>query len=195
MSPDRLFQNGSFGSSYPDMDKMIQMCKILNCNLEDLMDDGVIGEAPLDQKINKKSVNLYMKDFLNFITRSYNMFCSMKFKEKIKFLFEMTCIFAVLLIIGIVLYSLLNHSILSMIGYAPLGHLIANTISNIFAIVSVIVGLIIMLHLYKIRYLDYFVIIEDQNVTKQTINGIKYDIQQKLKKLNEKHDTPFSFSK
>ena len=27
-------------ASYPDMDKIIQMTKILNCTLEDLLDDG-----------------------------------------------------------------------------------------------------------------------------------------------------------
>ena len=32
------------GSSYPDMDKIIELTKILECNLEDLLDDGVIGE-------------------------------------------------------------------------------------------------------------------------------------------------------
>ena len=89
------------GSSYPDMDKILQMCKILNCNLEDLMDDGVLGES-LD-KSNKININNYIKDFLNFITRSYNMFCSMKFKEKIQFLLEMFAIFFVLFIMGVII--------------------------------------------------------------------------------------------
>jgi len=31
------------GSSYPDMDKIISISKILNCTLEDLLDDGVIN--------------------------------------------------------------------------------------------------------------------------------------------------------
>src|SRR5699024_12057824 len=30
------------GLSYPDMDKIISISKILNCTLEDLLDDGVI---------------------------------------------------------------------------------------------------------------------------------------------------------
>lgn len=32
------------GESYPDMAKIIQLCKILNCSLNELMDDGVMGE-------------------------------------------------------------------------------------------------------------------------------------------------------
>ena len=32
------------GESYPDMAKIIQLCKILNCSLNDIMDDGVMGE-------------------------------------------------------------------------------------------------------------------------------------------------------
>ena len=32
------------GTSYPDMDKIIKMTQILNCTLEDLLDDGTIGK-------------------------------------------------------------------------------------------------------------------------------------------------------
>ena len=29
------------GTSVPDMDKMMNLCKILNCSLEELVDDGI----------------------------------------------------------------------------------------------------------------------------------------------------------
>ena len=41
------------GGTYPDMEKILKMCKILNCNLEDLMDDGVIGETTSQKKYIK----------------------------------------------------------------------------------------------------------------------------------------------
>ena len=74
------------GNSYPDMEKMLQMCQILNCHLEDLMDDGSIGNTSIEGSKNKIDLNVCMQDFLNFITKLYNMFVSMRFKEKIKFI-------------------------------------------------------------------------------------------------------------
>ena len=70
------------GSSYPDMEKMIDMCKILNCTLEDLLDDGVVKETNSSNN-TKINFSCYFNDFLKFITRIYNMFCAMKFKDKI----------------------------------------------------------------------------------------------------------------
>ena len=42
------------GESYPDMAKIIQLCKILNCSLNELMDDGVMGEIEPNEKENEK---------------------------------------------------------------------------------------------------------------------------------------------
>ena len=33
------------GTSVPDISKMMELCNILNCTLEDLLDDGVIGSS------------------------------------------------------------------------------------------------------------------------------------------------------
>ena len=55
------------GSSYPDMEKMIAMCKVLNSTLEDLLDDGVIKSSVS----NKFNFNNYVNDFLKFITKIY----------------------------------------------------------------------------------------------------------------------------
>ena len=129
------------GSSYPDMDKMLQMCKILNCNLEDLMDDGVLGENVSNPKASKTNFNIYMKDFLNFITKSYNMFCSMKFKEKIKLIFEMACICVVLLVIGLILFEVLQSFITHITGNTKIGWVISDGITSIFSIVFGVIGL------------------------------------------------------
>ena len=83
------------GQSIPDMEKIMTMCKLLNCNLDDLLDDGVMGKSK--QNDTKLNFGDYFNEFLSFITKSYNMIWSMRFKEKIKCIFEMLFIFLILL--------------------------------------------------------------------------------------------------
>ena len=59
------------GSTYPDMEKMLLLCNILNCTLEELMDDGVIKTS--DMCSNKLNGNNWFNDFLKYITNSYNI--------------------------------------------------------------------------------------------------------------------------
>lgn len=153
--------------SRPDMEKMIQMCKILNCNLEDLLDDGVIGET---KKINKLNMSGYFNDFLKFITKTYNMFFSMTFKNKIKCIIEMLFIFIVLYLIGIVIFEIIDNLIFDLFLYIPtIGEYIHFILDNLFKLALLALGILIFIHLFKIRYLDYYITIEDQNVKEKTI--------------------------
>ena len=84
------------GSSYPDMDKIIQISKILNCTLEDLLDDGTIkGNIESKKNVN---INNYLKEFLDFITKTINMFSRMKFTSGFKCVIEMIIIALIMLI-------------------------------------------------------------------------------------------------
>jgi len=94
------------GDSYPDMAKILQLCKVLDCTLPDIMDDGAFGEEfnqmkkQVDEE-NSTKLNLssYLKGFLEYVTRIYNMFLFMSFKQKMKCLFEM-------IIVGLILFGL-----------------------------------------------------------------------------------------
>ena len=156
------------GISYPDMDKIIQMCKILNCKLEDLLDDGVIKESEKDSKIN---INTYLQDFLSFITKIYNMFASMTFKQKIKFIFEIFLIVITILIIGGIFYLIINEITFNILEIIPFNikHQIDMLLESVYVIILIVLGTIILIHLLKLRYLDYFITIEDQNVSERTI--------------------------
>lgn len=85
------------GESYPDMAKIIQLCKILNCSLNDLMDDGVMGEIVKEEKEDNK--RNYLNDFLQYVTKTYNMFIHMSFRSKVIMLMEMLFIALVITII------------------------------------------------------------------------------------------------
>lgn len=156
------------GASYPDMDKILTMCKILNCNLDDILDDGVIGDTKTSN--NKINFNSYFSDFLNFITKSYNMFWSMKFKEKIKCLFELFLIFIILFVLGMIVYSLLYGLILNNISSLPVvGYITSNLFDPLILVALIILGIVIFLHLFKIRYLDYFITVEDNSVKEKSL--------------------------
>lgn len=191
------------GSSYPDMDKIISMCKILNCNLDDLLEDGIIEGKPTNNKIN---FNNYFNDFLNFITKSYNMFWSMKFKEKIKCLFELIIIFMILFISGMIIYFLVDDLVFdNFLGILGINFIFERFIGPAFIIALIVVGIIIFLHLFKIRYLDYFITIEDNNVKEKStekalseekiIDNKKYIVESPKEKIvirDPKHST-FNF--
>jgi len=165
------------GDSYPDMAKIIQICKILNCTLFDIMDDGVLNEEQFSAKEeeNKEekysSIKKYFNAFLDFVTRSVNMFFQMSFKARLTMIIEMAIIvFVFYLVSNLVLDSaddviwnilnLLPESIYR-ITYRILKYLLSACVS--------ILGIIICVHIYKIRYLDYYVTLTDKNATKQTV--------------------------
>ena len=155
-------------ASYPDMDKIIQMTKILNCTLEDLLDDGTMG---VTKPYNKLNIYSYLQDFLKFITKSYNMFCSMTFKEKIKCLFELSIILLLLIGTFVFLDEITYYVILEVFTKIPvIGYELRDILNNLVIVILLILSIIIFIHLFKIRYLDYFITIEDSNAKHSTMS-------------------------
>lgn len=157
------------GSSYPDMEKIIQICGILNCTLEDILDDGTIKtNSNQNSKIN---INNYIQDLLKFITKTYNMFCSMKIKQRIKCITEILFISLIVFLLGAVIFSIVNSITYNVLNFIPSSakFFIESIFESIYIIILLIIGSIIILHLFKIRYLDYYITIEDKNVDKRTI--------------------------
>lgn len=188
------------GTSVPDISKMMELCNILNCTLEDLLDDGVIGSSkPENTKTTSKN---YFQDFLKYISKVYNMFCSMKFKDILKCLCEMLLIIGILFITGFIISSILESFLFDVFDLIPdIGHYIASFLNGIVVIGLIILALIIFFHLFKIRYLDYYEIIEDKNISEKVIEKpideekrVEYQTPKKEKIIirDPKHTT-FSF--
>lgn len=186
------------GQSYPDMDKMIQMCNILNCTLEDLLDDGTIDKKKSVE--NKINFNNYFDEFLNFITKISNMFSSMNFKQKIKCIFEMITLSCFIALIGFIICNILNKLTYQLTSLLPdfLSYRFYSIFSNLYFLIIFIVAIIILIHLFKIRYLDYFITIEDQNVKEKKIEEpiekkeSKYYVEKPKEKIiirDPKHST------
>jgi len=149
------------GLSIPDMEKIIELCKILNCPIDELLDDGItINHTITRKKTIKEIVDL----ILAFITKTYKMICSMKFIEKIKCLFELCFIVGIQSILYLIIGYILGDLIGNIINFLPyeIYDFVFDTGKFIYVISCFIIGTIITIHLFKARYLNYFVIVSDK---------------------------------
>ena len=142
--------------AYPEMDKIITLCEKFNLNIDDLLHKD-IREVKGEEE-SKKNLNKYVDDFLNFITNTINMFSNMNFKSKCKCLFEQIVIGTVLLVVCLIIGTLGQDLLSGIFGVIPdklyyILHSILHLVYGIFAIMS---SVIIMVHIYKTRYLDYY---------------------------------------
>ena len=172
--------------AYPEMDKVIQISKMFNLNIDELLNQDV-KEINIEKQ-SKTMINKYIDDFLNFITKTIDMFSSMKFKDKCKCLFEQIivgCLLALLfLIIGSILYSVISGFLILLPD--ELGYIFDSVLESIYLIFSLILGSILLIHIFKVRYLDYYVIVkENSNESDSTINNEVKDNEEKVIKNSE----------
>lgn len=186
------------GTSYPDMDKLLQICKILNCTLDDLLDDGSISPNQIQSK--KEDSNNYLQDFLNYITKLLNMFLSMNWKERISCLIEM--LFHVGWMLGIsflCIHFLLTLSNSFIRVFFPYSYRITYFFKFLFLCIFSALDIIIFFHILKVRYLDYYVTIEDQTIKEKTIETeVEQEESKKIRKekiiiRDPKHSISFFF--
>ena len=148
------------GDAYPEMDKMVQICKLFNVNIDDLINNDI--KEVNNNKEAKSSINKFIESFLDYITKTVNMFCSLKFKDKIKCIFEELVIIFILGIGFIILERLLSGTIGSALHVLP--HYIYNPLitifSSLYTLCALIIGVILVLHIFKTRYLDYYKVID-----------------------------------
>lgn len=172
------------GSSVPDMEKMMQLCKILNCNLEDLVDDGVGASSQRKMQEMKITWREYYQEFLDFITKTLNMFWSMRLIEKLKCILEMFCIGFLLYFIWFMLGDMVFSTFYSILSIFPdiMYRIIVTVSSFIYQIFGIVAGFMILIHVFKIRYLDYFITVEDNDTT---VKRMEAPIEEEVKKEKE----------
>ena len=75
------------GQTYPEMDKLLSMCKIFNCTLDELTNDEVT-EIKGNSK-NKNIGNNLIDEMLEIINKTCSVFRKISIKDIIKIIFEM----------------------------------------------------------------------------------------------------------
>lgn len=144
------------GVSYPEMDKLILMTKIFNCTLDDLVNDD-IDDASIMKQVPSKGQN-YIDSLLEFITKTINMFTSMKFSSVMKCIIELTAVAIILYIITGGLYMIAKSIVYAIVPfeYGSTVYAIFYFVGSIFLFLLVALDVVIFFQFYKIRYLDYY---------------------------------------
>lgn len=175
------------GLAYPEMDKVLQICKMFNLNVDELLNQNI--KEVKETKESKANVNKFIDDFLNFITKIIDMFSSMKFKEKIKCLFEQVIVCFILAIVFSIIGGLAAFLLSSIFHILPdvLYYNLSGIAWTIYIVFSIVAGFAILLHIFKVRYLDYYVIVksEDDNIEEKSVNNNNIE-KEELNKSEQK---------
>ena len=141
------------GQAYPEMDKLLTLCKIFKCSLDDLTNDEV-SEINIENKAKVTPSNL-VDQFLNIIKQVYTKVTNMTSKEIIKMIVE---IFVLLFIIFLLFipYNIITTEIISIINNLEITFLyfVSSLLDVIFKIIYIIIGTIIFAYIFKLRYLE-----------------------------------------
>ena len=171
------------GQSYPEMDKVLLICKLFNYNIDELMNENV--KEVNETKQSKVNINKYIEDFFNFITKTVNMLSAMTFKQRMKCLIEQIIVSLLLASIFAIIGSI-GESILELIFKGlNIYFVVINVCEAIYITLALIVGITIFLHIFKIRYLDYYEIVKEEYTINNEIQNNKKDMLLE-KEINDK---------
>lgn len=147
------------GLAYPEMDKIVMICKKFNVNIDDLLNKD-IGEVKSETK-SKINITNYINKFFDFITNTVTMFFDMSFGTKIKFLIEETIIVLITLVlckilggIGDEIVYTLFHKLLPIDVY----DFIYQILFIIYSLFSTLIIVGVTIRIYKVRYYDYYIL-------------------------------------
>ena len=181
------------GASYPEMDKLISLCKIFNVDMDTLVNGDV-----LEEKTQEKETVINTKDLLDkFNTLMKKIVClfeSMSFKEIIEFLVTVFLLILIILVGTIpkdIIENLIGTNLLYGINYVgptlnTIFRLIVDILYSVFAIV-------IFIYVLKIKYLDRIKIKEDIN--KEIVAKVKEKRVEEVEKVIIKDNNSNSLSR
>lgn len=152
------------GTGYPDTEKLIQLSKIFNVTMDELVNDEEIKKDTREDKIRIRDI---INKIIDFIMKSISMFGAMKFWDKMKCFGEMAVSGFIIYLVAYFTEIIGSEIIRRIFMFLPGGWLrvINSVVEAIFYIGWLVLGVIILIKIFKMRYLDYYIIINDKKVT------------------------------
>lgn len=181
-------------NAYPETDKIVQICNIFNCTMDDLINDTITDINEIQRK-DRNNITIAIDSFLEFITKTINMFSNMKFTSGLKCVIEMIILALILAFTGKILSVILSSGIGNIFSFMEHRYVIENTIGSLLMLVWIIIEAIILIHTFKIRYLDYYdkaVSEKEENKEEITEEKVNTNKKQTVVIRDDKH-APFAF--
>lgn len=165
-------------NTYPETDKIVQICNIFECSMDDLINENIKDINQLERK-SKKEISIKIDPLLDFIAKTVNMFYNMKFLSGLKCLIELALVLGAMLIIGDIINHIIITAFTSIFSFIPwnISRIIRQIISGVIDLAWYAITIIAVVHIFKIRYLDYY----EQIVA----NGDKEDKENKEEKATK----------
>lgn len=174
------------GTTYPEMDKLLAMCKIFKCSLDDLTNDEITDIKTEEKK--KNSLYTLIDSILYFLNQTYQTFKVMTRKELSKCIITMGIIIIILFILRLpfsavenffkeTLYQTHNELLINF-GYSIIELLINCAYFALFAI--------IFIYIFQMLYLD------NQTYKMRIISGQVEKENTELEIIAKKEEVPSS---
>ena len=167
-------------NTYPETEKIVQICNLFNCSMDDLINDKVIDIDQVERK-EKSNLNISIDSLLDFITKTIDMFAGMTFTSGLKCVIELFIIACVMAFGGFIVISIVMGLLNSVLSFISNRYFITNFIGSVLGLIWVALTLIVLVHIFKIRYLDYY----EQALNEKNKNEDKDDVKNNKVKLKE----------
>jgi transcriptional regulator with XRE-family HTH domain len=142
------------GQTYPEMDKLLTMCKLFNITLDDLTNDEVNYKEVKPK--NKNTFDNLVDDVMYIIDKTFCMFTNMESRERGKCIGELIILFIVLLCFRLPFEYIISIG-RNVIYHLPRGaYLLESLWSFMINIVYLILFIFTFLYIYKTYFLDKY---------------------------------------
>ena len=180
-------------STYPETDKIIQIANLFDCSMDDLINDKVVDVESSLRK-NKNTTKNIWDSFLTFITDTVTMFSKMSFSQGFKCIIEIIILSFLLGILGNIMCGIASSVISNIFMFLNREtiHIIKEVLDSIFNLVWFVITIIVIIHVFKLRYLNNYqeIIQEEKEKIDNEKNNNKKDEKNESKTDNDK---PFEF--
>ncbi|MCI8497970.1 MAG: helix-turn-helix domain-containing protein [Bacilli bacterium] len=144
------------GTTYPEMDKLITMCKIFKCSLDDLTNDE-ITEINVEKK-NVNMINGIISNVSEIINKTVEMIKSMKPGQIIAMIISLWALGFLLMVIKIPFIYIEDgfYSVVSNIPNTQVVGFVSGLFNFILDIIFVILYILALVYIYKVAFLDKY---------------------------------------